>query len=96
MTAYELAQRGYKNIRIVAEFYDSLTSHHAGGLFAQVSMLNSKKSQPKINKIGCESYQFYQAIAQKKHHVFKEGAKIMPAYFEHKEDSGLEFLWTKL
>lgn len=36
-TAYDLLQKGYKNITIVAEKFDSLTSHNAGGLLAPVS-----------------------------------------------------------
>jgi glycine/D-amino acid oxidase-like deaminating enzyme len=44
-TAYDLVQRGFTNITIVAEKFDSLTSHNAGGLLAPVSMDNDPKMQ---------------------------------------------------
>jgi hypothetical protein len=89
-TAYDLYQRGYKNITIVAESFEGLTSHNAGGLLAPVSMDNKPKKQMTIDKIGVDAYKFYAAIAKKNHAHFQGGAVIIPTYFENREDSGLE------
>ncbi|HQS84367.1 MAG: hypothetical protein B7Y25_05430 [Alphaproteobacteria bacterium 16-39-46] len=89
-TAYDLHQRGFKNITIVAEKFEGLTSHNAGGLLAPVSMDNHPEIQEMIDKIGIEAYKFYESIARKKHPHFKEGAVIVPTYFQNREESGLE------
>jgi D-amino-acid oxidase len=89
-SAYKLIAKGYKNITIVAENFDSLTSHNAGGLLAPVSMDNNPAMQKIITKVGIDAYKFYASIAQKEHPDFKEGAIIVPTYFNTREDSGLE------
>ncbi|MEI6806209.1 MAG: FAD-dependent oxidoreductase [Myxococcaceae bacterium] len=88
--AYNLLQRGFKNISIIADKFDALPSHQAGGLFAPVSMDNNPEAQMLLNELGFASYKFYEAIAQKKHPDFPDGASILPAYFENRQDSGLE------
>lgn len=89
-TAYDLEQRGFKNITIIADRFDALTSHNAGGLLAPVSMDNAPEMQALIDRIGVEAYKFYAAIARKEHPHFKAGAVIVPTYFENRTDSGLE------
>lgn len=89
-TAYDLAQRGFTNLTILAENFDDLTSHHAGGLFAPISMDNNPQMQKIVDKIGIDSYLVYASIGQKKHEFFKTGAAIIPAYFKNRDDSGLE------
>ncbi len=89
-TAYDLYEKGYKNLTIVAENFDNLTSHNAGGLLAPVSMDNDPKLQKIVNKIGIDAYKFYASIANGKNPHFKKGAVIVPTYFENREDSGLE------
>jgi hypothetical protein len=89
-TAYELFQRGYTNINIIAASFDKLTSHNAGGLLAPVSMDNNPEMQSLIDRIGIEAYRFYADVANGKQQHFKAGAKIMPAYFENRKESGLE------
>ena len=89
-TAYDLLQRGFKHIVIVADRFESLTSHNAGGLLAPVSMDNAPELQPIIDQIGIDAYRFYQAIAQGTHPHFASGALIVPTYFETREESGLE------
>jgi hypothetical protein len=89
-TAYNLEQKGFTNITIIADKFDSLSSHNAGGLLAPVSMDNAPEMQAIINQIGIDAYKFYASIAQKKHKHFKDGATIVPTYFENREDSGLE------
>ena len=39
-TAFDLKQRGYDNITVIAEKFEGLTSHNAGGILAPVSMDN--------------------------------------------------------
>jgi hypothetical protein len=89
-TAYELVQRGYTNITVVADSFDKLTSHNAGGLLAPVSMSNNPEIQPLIDKVGIDAYKFYASVAQGKQQDFQNGALIVPAYFEDRESSGLE------
>jgi len=89
-TAYDLVQRGFTAITIVAENFESLTSHNAGGLLAPVSMDNALEMQKVIDKVGVDAYLFYDAIAKKTHPDFVEGAVVVPTYFENRDDSGLE------
>jgi hypothetical protein len=89
-TAYDLFQKGYKTITIVAERFENLTSHNAGGLLAPVSMNNGSDIQKVIDQIGIEAYKFYKTIAKKTHPYFKEGAIIVPTYFKNRKESGLE------
>lgn len=91
MSALELLNRGYTNITIYAASFDDLASHNAGALLAPVSMDNNPSMQKIINKIGVEAYKFYKNIAQGKHTQFTPtGVKIMSAYFDNRQDSGLE------
>lgn len=89
-SAYDLLQKGFRNMTIIAEQFDSLTSHNAGGLLAPVSMDNDPKMQKIIDRIGINAYRFYANIAQKKHIAFNSGAVIVPTYFENRQESGLE------
>ncbi len=89
-TAYELLQRGYTSVTVKAVSFDNLTSHNAGGLLAPVSMDNNPELQPLIDRIGIDAYRFYAEVAQGKHPHFPAGAKVMPAYFENRSESGLE------
>jgi len=89
-TAYDLIKRGYSNITIYAEKIDSLASNYAGGLLAPVSMDNNHDMQPIIDQIGVDAYRFYDDIAKNKNIDFKQGAHLVPSYFNSREDSGLE------
>jgi hypothetical protein len=89
-TAYELIQRGYKNITITAASFENLTSHNAGGLLAPVSMDNNPELQPVIDKIGIDAYRFFADVANGKQPHFTSGVKVLPAYFDNREESGLE------
>ncbi len=90
LTALDLVERGYKKILIIAERFENLTSHKAGGLLAPVSMNNHPEMQKTLNKIGFEAYRFYEKIAKGQHPTLKKGAVIVPAYFRTREESGLE------
>jgi hypothetical protein len=89
-TAYDLVKRGFSNITIYAEKIDCLASHYAGGLLAPVSMDNDHAMQPIIDQIGIDAYRFYDEIARNKNNDFKQGARLVPSYFNSREDSGLE------
>jgi hypothetical protein len=89
-TAYELVQRGYTNITVAAESFEKLTSHNAGGLLAPVSMENEPEIQAIIDQIGIDAYKFYASVAQGNEPDFVGGAKVVPAYFSNREESGLE------
>jgi D-amino-acid oxidase len=89
-TAYELVKRGYTNVTVMAASFENLTSHNAGGLLAPVSMDNAPEMQAVIDKIGIDAYRFFADVARGKHPDFDEGAVIIPAYFQSREESGLE------
>ena len=89
-TAYDLSKRGYSNITIYAEKVDCLASHYAGGLLAPVSMDNDHAMQPIIDQIGIDAYRFYDGVARNRNIDFKQGARLVPSYFNSREDSGLE------
>ncbi len=89
-TAYELVQRGYSNITVMSEKFDKLTSHNAGGLLAPVSMDNAPEIQAIIDRVGIDAYRFYAAVAKGEQPDFEGGAKIVPSYFETRDESGLE------
>jgi hypothetical protein len=89
-TAYELVQRGYSNITVMAERFEKITSDNAGGLLAPVSMDNAPEIQAIIDQIGIDAYRFFAAVAQGEQPDFAGGAKIVPSYFETREESGLE------
>lgn len=89
-TAYELVKRGYSNVTVVADKFDGLTSHKAGGLLAPVSMDNAPDMQKVIDKIGVDAYKFYASVAKGTNADFADRASIHPAYFANREESGLE------
>lgn len=89
-TAYDLIQKGYNNITIMAESFKDLASHRCGGLIAPVSMDNDPALQKIVNQIGIDAYKFYESIAKSAHPHFKKFVRIIPAYFENREESGLE------
>lgn len=88
--AYDLLSKGFKNITIISETFNAVTSHISGGLVAPSSMDNDSQVQKIIYDIGIKAYSFYRSIAEKKHHYFTDCAVILPAYFENRQDSGLE------
>jgi hypothetical protein len=90
MSAIELKRRGFNKIRILAEEFDELTSHKAGGQFAPVYMSNSPEKQALMDRIGVFSYNFYKEIVLERHPYLKRGVSLMPDYFENKEDFCLE------
>ncbi len=93
-TAYELLKQGYTDITILAEQFENLVSHHAGGLLAPVSMSNDIQKKDLIDKMGIQAYQFYKAVATGQHKDLcehpHEYCRIMPAYFHDRDSSGLE------
>ena len=90
-TALNLWLRGYTNITIIAENYENLASHKAGGLIAPASMKNDDPSmEATFKKICLDSYRYFADIANGIHPIFKSGAKFLPAYFENRQSSNLE------
>lgn len=89
-TAYDFIQKGYNNITIMAESFKDLASYRCGGLIAPVSMDNDPAMQKIVDQIGINAYKFYESIAKSQHPHFKKFVRIVPAYFENREGSGLE------
>ena len=89
-TAFELVQRGFSDVTVIAERFESLTSHNAGGLLAPVSMDNKPEMQVIIDRIGVDAYRFYARVARGEFAEFTGGAVIVPTYFEKRSESGLE------
>jgi len=89
-SAYDLLNKGFKNLTIMADKFDELTSHNAGGLLAPVSLGVDSSFQKVVKTAGVDSFKFYKSIAKAKHQHFKTGAVIIPAYFSTRMESGLE------
>jgi hypothetical protein len=53
-------------------------------------MDNNPELQPVIDKIGIDAYRFFADVANGKQPHFSAGAIILPAYFDNREESGLE------
>lgn len=82
-TAYELVSRGYSNITIVAEQFDNLVSHNAGGFLAPSTMAVDATMQRRIDAICFDAYRFYEKIARGENCNFPAaGALIMPIYLK--------------
>ena len=90
MSAVELEERGYRNIQIVAESFDELASHKAGGQFAPVYMGNDPDKQILMDQIGVVSYEYYKQIIEGRHPYLNRGAALVTDYFENVKDFGLE------
>lgn len=58
-TAYDLIKKNFTNITIIAEQFDNLTSHTAGGRLGLSTMDNDPQMQLLIDKIGVETFKFY-------------------------------------
>lgn len=89
-TAYLAIERGYKNLTIVSEAFDNLTSHVAGGLLAPIMLDGSPEFVKMISKIGLDAYTFYKGVSEGRNPILAGGAEIVPAYFKDRESSGLE------
>lgn len=82
-TAYELVKAGFTNITIVADQFDNLTSHKAGGFLAPSTMDVYAGIQDIINGVCFDAYRFYATIARGEHKDFpRSGAVIMPVYLK--------------
>lgn len=82
-SAYELVKSGYTNITIIAEKFEGLASHNAGGFLAPSTMDVDKKMQDFIDQVSFDAYHFYQQIAQGNNTDFPaEAARIMPVYLK--------------
>lgn len=86
-TAYELVQAGYTNITLIAEQYDNLTSHKAGGFLAPSTMDVDPDMQSVIDEICFDAYRFYAEIARGENRDFPAGgALIMSIYLKRGDD----------
>ncbi|HSX20993.1 MAG TPA: FAD-dependent oxidoreductase [Gammaproteobacteria bacterium] len=86
-TAYDLLQKGYTNLSIVATSYEDLTSNFAGGL-VYLGMERNIGSDPAmlklIKEISLNSYHFYSSIAKHAHKHFKDVAVFLPLYLSER------------
>jgi len=89
-SALQLLNSGFASITIYAERFEDLPSHNAGGMLAPACMANDVAAQTLVTTIGINSYRFYKEIAQGKNAQLRSGAVIFPAYFVHRQESGLE------
>lgn len=83
-TAYDLLNKGFNNLTVIAESFEELTSHIAGGLLAPFALeIENPSEQALIDKFCIETYNFYLAIAQGKNTQFPSiCAQIVPAYVD--------------
>lgn len=92
LAAYELVQRGYRTVTLVAKERFNLTSHNAGGAFANISYAPGTGGNPVIDTITANSYLFYKKIAEQKNPYIVVGARQVTSYFDSRAHSGLESL----
>lgn len=86
MTAYMLIKLGYTKISVIAEQFDDLTSHKAGGFCAPINV-PGKPINPSMNAFGLEAYRFYAAIARGENEDFDaRGALFMRSYLMRDEN----------
>lgn len=82
-TAYELLQQGYRTLTIIADQYEDLASHNAGGFLAPSTLEVIDAMRSCIETICFDAYRFYAAVA---HGMLAEfpacGAQIMPIYLK--------------
>uniref|UniRef100_A0A915P790 CUB domain-containing protein n=1 Tax=Meloidogyne floridensis TaxID=298350 RepID=A0A915P790_9BILA len=83
-TAYDLLKKGFNNLTVIAESFEELTSHIAGGLLAPFALeIDNTNEQDLIDNFCIESYNFYLEIAQGKNSEFpSECVQRMPAYVD--------------
>ena len=90
ITAYLLVKAGYKPRAVIAEAFDNLTSHNAGGLFSFESKHPDPIIRDRVNSWIINSCKVYQQIAEGTHADFTTGVRRVPAYFPSRELSDLE------
>ncbi|MCC8372190.1 MAG: FAD-binding oxidoreductase [Rickettsia endosymbiont of Pseudomimeciton antennatum] len=88
-SAYDLIQKGYNNITIIADRFDGLASNNAGGLFTPPAEDALPEKTALMKTIIVNSYREYAAIAKKQYSDFIDGTFIMPAYFPNEKESHL-------
>lgn len=81
-SAYDLGQKGFKNITVYADQFENLTSHKAGGIFMPARKIPLS--------IASFAYHFYGNIARGNHKDFTAGARLLPLYCKSREGSGME------
>jgi glycine/D-amino acid oxidase-like deaminating enzyme len=80
LTAYMLHTSGHSHITVVAEQFEDLTSHKAGGFCAPTGAQESDPVKKELmHKIGIASYKFYEAVARGQ----KPDVDAMGAWFMH-------------
>ena len=97
VTAITLFNRGFKNIEIVGEKYESTPSQLAGGLF-EFSLTANYTVEQKIimNQHFKHTFYEYQAIVEGKHKFLNQNSVISIDYYTdfYDEESGLGYLAT--
>jgi D-amino-acid oxidase len=86
-TAFRLIEDGYTNITIVADRFDNLTSHNAGGFLAPSTMDVSPEMKDAMDAICFDAYRFYAEVAQGKSNIFPaQAAVLMPIYLKRYDE----------
>lgn len=82
MTAYTLLDKQFTNITIVAESFENLTSHTAGGLWGPSFQRNDKtKAQIKqYRQVLKDSHVFYKSVIKNPKHPFHKAVAYVPLY----------------
>lgn len=82
-TAYELIRQGYTTVTIIADQYEDLASHNAGGFLAPSTMELTDEMRSCIETICFDAYRFYAAVALGMMTDFPvQGATIIPIYLK--------------
>lgn len=92
VTAYQLVKLGCNDITIIADHFDDLTSHKAGGFCAPVvSGKTIDDVQKLISRMSVDAYRFYAEIARGENDDFDcQCATFVPVYLKKEEACRLQ------
>jgi hypothetical protein len=67
LTTLELKERGYKNVTVITDKIEGLTSHKAGGLISHACMDNNPECQRLVDQFSIDTYKSYQKAIEGSH-----------------------------
>ena len=81
-TAVQLIEKGYKNLTLIADQFENLTSHSAGGIWEPSFEKDaSAEAQMLLDEVGRTSFHTYRCIAQGDHPILRTGFGYCRAIF---------------
>jgi len=82
MTAYKLLEKGFKNIKIIAEKFESTPSFNAGALIELVHSYEGEKLK-EMNGLFKSTFLEYKKILEHNHFLFSKSVREVDYYFDY-------------